>query len=105
MITEISKAQLLALHCGRLKDAGLLDAAHVSMLKRNNATMAIDCARLSRGPSRAAGITGRLSGHAAPLQPQNRPYLRRNRSHPRARHRRTPSRHSRLALVSCPSGS
>lgn len=48
MITEISKAQLLALHCGRLKDAGKLDPAHVSMLKRNNAAMALECARLSR---------------------------------------------------------
>ena len=57
MITEITKAQLLALHCGRLKDAGKLDAAHVSMLKRNNATMAIECARLSRDLLGANGIT------------------------------------------------
>ena len=48
MITEITKAQLLALHCGRLKDQGKLEAAHVSMLKRNNVAMALDCARLSR---------------------------------------------------------
>ncbi len=58
MITEITKAQLLALHCGRLKDAGRLDAAHVSMLKRNNATMAIECARTSRDLLGANGITG-----------------------------------------------
>jgi glutaryl-CoA dehydrogenase len=58
MITEITKAQLLALHCGRLKDAGKLDAAHISMLKRNNATMAIECARLSRDLLGANGITG-----------------------------------------------
>ena len=48
MITEITKAQLLALHCGRLKDQGKLEAAHVSMLKRNNVAIALDCARLSR---------------------------------------------------------
>jgi glutaryl-CoA dehydrogenase len=48
MITEITKAQLLALHCGRLKDQGKLEAAHVSMLKRNNVAMALECARLSR---------------------------------------------------------
>jgi glutaryl-CoA dehydrogenase len=48
MITEITKAQLLALHCGRLKDLGKLDPAHISMLKRNNVTMALDCARSSR---------------------------------------------------------
>ena len=48
MITEITKAQLLAMHCGRIKDQGKLDAAHVSMLKRNNVAIALDCARLSR---------------------------------------------------------
>ena len=48
MITEITKAQLLALHCGRLKDAGKLDPAHISMLKRNNVAIALDCARASR---------------------------------------------------------
>ena len=57
MITEITKAQLLALHCGRLKDAGKLDAAHISMLKRNNAAMALECARLSRDLLGANGIT------------------------------------------------
>src|SRR5712691_5827171 len=36
MITEITKGQLLALHCGRLKDAKKLEPAHISMLKRNN---------------------------------------------------------------------
>jgi glutaryl-CoA dehydrogenase len=48
MITEITKAQLLALHCGRLKDEGKLEPWHISMLKRNNVRMALDCARLSR---------------------------------------------------------
>jgi glutaryl-CoA dehydrogenase len=56
MITEISKAQLLALHCGRLKDQGRLDPAHVSMLKRNNVAMALECARLSRDLLGANGI-------------------------------------------------
>jgi glutaryl-CoA dehydrogenase len=56
MITEITKAQLLALHAGRLKDAGQLDPAHVSMLKRNNAAMALDCARTSRDLLGANGI-------------------------------------------------
>jgi glutaryl-CoA dehydrogenase len=48
MITEITKAQLLALHCGRLKDAGKIEPWHISMLKRNNVRMALECARLSR---------------------------------------------------------
>jgi glutaryl-CoA dehydrogenase len=48
MITEITKAQLLALHCGRLKDEGKIEPWHISMLKRNNVRMALECARLSR---------------------------------------------------------
>ena len=57
MITEITKAQLLALQCGRLKDAGKLEPAHISMLKKNNAAMALECARLSRDLLGANGIT------------------------------------------------
>jgi glutaryl-CoA dehydrogenase len=57
MITEITKAQLLALHAGRLKDQGKLEPAHVSMLKRNNVSMALECARLSRDLLGANGIT------------------------------------------------
>ncbi len=56
MITEISKAQLLALHVARLKDAGKADPAHVSMLKKNNVAIALDCARLSRDLLGANGI-------------------------------------------------
>ena len=57
MITEITKAQLLALHAGRLKDAGKLEPAHISMLKRNNVEMALECARISRDLLGANGIT------------------------------------------------
>ncbi len=56
MITEITKAQLLALQCGRLKDQKKLDPAHVSMLKRNNVAIALECARLSRDLLGANGI-------------------------------------------------
>jgi len=56
MMTEISKAQLLALHCGRLKDAGKLKPEHVSMLKQNNVAIALDCARVSRDLLGANGI-------------------------------------------------
>ena len=56
MITEITKAQLLALHAGRLKDGGKLEPAHVSMLKRNNVAMALECARRSRDLLGANGI-------------------------------------------------
>ena len=57
MITEITKAQLLAVHAGRLKDQGKIEPAHISMLKRNNATIALECARLSRDLLGANGIT------------------------------------------------
>ena len=56
MITGISMAQLLALHCGRLKDSGRLKPEHVSMLKRNNVAIALDCARTSRDLLGANGI-------------------------------------------------
>ena len=57
MVTEITKAQLLAVHCARLKDEGKLEPAHISMLKRNNVAMALDCARTSRDLLGANGIT------------------------------------------------
>jgi glutaryl-CoA dehydrogenase len=56
MITEITKAQLLALHCGRLKDEGKIEPWHISMLKRNNARMALECARQARDLLGANGI-------------------------------------------------
>ncbi len=56
MITEITKAQLLAIQAGRIKDQGKIDPAHISMLKRNNVAMALDCARLSRDLLGANGI-------------------------------------------------
>jgi glutaryl-CoA dehydrogenase len=48
MISEITKAQLLMLQIGRLKDAGKSGPQHISMAKRNNVWMALECARLAR---------------------------------------------------------
>jgi len=56
MITEITKGQLLAFHVAKLKDAGKVEAAHISMLKKNNVAMALECARLSRDLLGANGI-------------------------------------------------
>jgi glutaryl-CoA dehydrogenase len=56
MVTEITKAQLLAIQAGRVKDRGKIDPAHISMLKRNNVAMALECARLSRDLLGANGI-------------------------------------------------
>jgi glutaryl-CoA dehydrogenase len=57
MISEISKAQLLSLHVGRLKDAGKVGHEHISMAKRNNVWMALETARLARDILGANGIT------------------------------------------------
>jgi glutaryl-CoA dehydrogenase len=56
MITEITKAQLLALHVGRVKDQGRVHASHISMLKMNNVWMARETARLAREILGANGI-------------------------------------------------
>jgi glutaryl-CoA dehydrogenase len=56
MITEISKAQLLALHVGRLKDQNRVHPSHVSMLKMNNVWMAREVARVARELLGANGI-------------------------------------------------
>jgi glutaryl-CoA dehydrogenase len=58
MLVEISKAQLLCLHIGRLKDGGSLKPVQVSMAKMNNVKIALDCARVSRDILGANGITG-----------------------------------------------
>ncbi len=57
MASEISKAQLLSLHVGRLKDAEKAGHQHISMAKRNNVWMALECARLARDILGANGIT------------------------------------------------
>ncbi len=56
MITEITKAQLLALQVAKLKDTGRVEASHISMLKRNNVAIALECARLARDLLGANGI-------------------------------------------------
>jgi glutaryl-CoA dehydrogenase len=56
MLTEITKAQLLAWRVGRLKDAGRLEHPMVSMAKRNNVDVALRIARLARDLLGANGI-------------------------------------------------
>jgi glutaryl-CoA dehydrogenase len=56
MATEITKAQLLALQVGRLKDSGKAQFQHISMAKRNNVWMALECARMARDILGANGI-------------------------------------------------
>jgi glutaryl-CoA dehydrogenase len=56
MLTEITKAQLLTLQLGRLKDSGTMTPQQVSLAKRNNVNMACECARETRRLLGANGI-------------------------------------------------
>ncbi len=56
MLTEVTKAQLLALQLGRLKDQGQARAQQISMAKMNNVWMALETARMARDIMGAAGI-------------------------------------------------
>jgi glutaryl-CoA dehydrogenase len=62
MLTEITKAQLLCLQLGRLKDAGTMTPQQVSLAKRNNVSMATDVARETR---RLLGANGILAEYQA----------------------------------------
>jgi glutaryl-CoA dehydrogenase len=57
MLTELTKAQLLALQIGQLKDAGKCTPAHISMGKMNNVRQALAIAREARSILGANGIT------------------------------------------------
>ncbi len=70
MANEITKAQLLALRLGRLKEAGKAHHTQISLAKRNNVHMALDAARNARDMLGASGITDEyVSGrHMANLE-------------------------------------
>lgn len=57
MITEITKAQLLTLRLGQLREAGKATTAQISMAKRNNVNMALEIAREARQIHGGMGIT------------------------------------------------
>ncbi len=57
MLEEITKAQLLAIQLGRLKDQGKANFTQISLAKRNNVAMARDIARSAREILGASGIT------------------------------------------------
>lgn len=61
MITEITKAQLLAFRLGQLKNQGKATTAQISMAKRNNVEMAIKIAREARQILGGMGISGEYS--------------------------------------------
>ncbi len=57
MLTEITKAQLLAFHLGKLKDSGRMKPTQVSLAKRNNVEQSLKIARLARSILGANGIS------------------------------------------------
>ncbi len=61
MLTEITKAQLMAFRLGQLKNQGKATTAQISMAKRNNVDMAIKIAREARQVLGGMGITGEYS--------------------------------------------
>jgi len=61
MVQEITKAQLLALRLTRMMEAGRVTPAQISLAKRNNVWMALECARKARDILGAVGITDRYS--------------------------------------------
>jgi glutaryl-CoA dehydrogenase len=61
MVQEITKAQLLALRLTRMMETGTARPEQISLAKRNNAWMALDCARKARDILGAIGITDRYS--------------------------------------------
>jgi glutaryl-CoA dehydrogenase len=70
MLTDLTKAQLLALHLGRLKEAGSITPVQVSMGKMANVRTAIDIARQARTILGANGVTLEypVMRHAANLE-------------------------------------
>jgi glutaryl-CoA dehydrogenase len=56
MATEITKAQLLCVQLGRLKEQDKIDFVHISIAKRNNVHMALECARTARDILGANGV-------------------------------------------------
>ncbi len=58
MLTEITKAQLLAWKVGKMMNEGKAKTVHISMAKRNNVEMALNIAREARQIHGGMGITG-----------------------------------------------
>ena len=70
MVTELSLSQLLSIHIGRMKDAGNLDPATVSMFKMNNVAKARRTCALARDVLGGNGILldYRIMEHMADIE-------------------------------------
>lgn len=70
MLNEITKGQLLCMQLGKLKDFGMMNPNQVSLAKRNNVDIAIQCARIARDIHGANGILDEypIMRHSANLE-------------------------------------
>ena len=57
MMVASNRGMLLALHLGRMKDAGMLTSSHISVGKLDNVRMALEVSRIARSVLGANGIT------------------------------------------------
>ena len=87
MAQEITKAQLLALRLTRLMEAGTSRPAQISMAKRNNVWMALQCARKARDILGAAGITDQYSVIRHAMNLESVFHVRRHTRHSHLDHR------------------
>ena len=99
MTVELDKAFLLALHLGRLKDAGTIRPEMVSVGKLNNVREAMAIARESRTILGANGVTLGVPGAAPRQQPGVGADLRGHRGDPHARRRSGRHRDRRLPVA------
>ena len=84
MVQEITKAQLLALRLTRMLEAGTARPAQISLAKRNNVWMAMECARKARDLMGAGGNYRSLFGDSAHDESGGRLHIRRHTRHPHA---------------------
>jgi hypothetical protein len=82
MLQEITKAQLLSLQLGRLKEAGKSRPQQVSLAKRNNVKMALDLRPQRPRPARRQRHHRRVPKRPSHVQPRVGLHLRGHRSHP-----------------------
>ena len=95
---EVNRGTLVALHLGRMKDAGTLQPHHVSMGKMGNVRGAIEAARTARTILGGNGDHARVSGDPAHQQPRVGPHLRGHARGAHARRRQLADRPRRVPL-------
>ena len=88
MVLEVNRATLVAMHLGRMKDAGTLRPEHVSLGKLGNVNGALEVARIGPPGARRQRRHARVSGDPPHEQPRVGGHLRGDRRRPRAGHRR-----------------